>query len=93
MDRRILWGMIFLFGCQTTPKTTWCKVCPYVDIVDFYEGPEDPRDKLALKRASYRCAKLYKSSSCLVKFTRWEPGHYSAMCGAKEIQICQTKTQ
>jgi len=92
MYRYVLAGGIVLAGCTTTPTyPVWkqCLQCPTVSMYDFWEGPADSRDLLSLDQAKKTCNKRYRKSPCLVSFTRWEPGRYSATCGKKTLQQCK----
>lgn len=93
MGRRIFWGLFSgLVSCTTPTQYTSCQVCPTTNVIDMHEGPEDPRDRLAFDRATWRCGQN-AISKCLIQFTRFEPGTYAAICGQQRRTSCPVTTE
>ena len=89
MVRRIILGVLLSTGAKATE---FCDVCPIPNIIDVDGGPIDPRDKAAFTRALQTCAEEYgPENPCVSQFVRFEPGHYSVICGPTVKEICKEK--
>ena len=59
------------------PKPT----CPQTVLDNRSDEPINDMDRWNLSIATKRCKELYKNSPCLVKFIKFAPTAYGAICG------------
>ena len=89
----LLATLVFLaFGCATprsaTPYGTKLvqRVCPDTEIQVATAEEWSKDDQRNLDIARQRCGEKFPRSPCVVKFTRYAPLRYSAICGAARDQ-------